>query len=131
MAKRSKTKQQKVKNQLKQTKEPKRTYAGFLASLIAIVLGFIAQIVMAIVVYPHLPNQIPSGWAGSATPYNTIPSWIVFLLFPGGQIGMLILIMFAHRDEKGRRVLETGNAIFLILLSVLFTVLQSSAFRLR
>ncbi|MDH7481421.1 MAG: hypothetical protein QHH26_05505 [Armatimonadota bacterium] len=130
MAKQKKN-QQKLQNQSKPIKEPKRTYAGFLASLIAIILGFIAQMVMAVIVYPRLPEQIPSGWAGSATPYNTIPSWTVFLLFPSGQIGMLILIMFARRDEQGRRILDAGNAVFLILLSALFTVLQASAFRLH
>jgi|GEM_PF-1867394 len=114
----------------KAKKEPKFTHIGFKISVGAIILGFVAQLVMAAIVYPHLPSKIPAGWVGSSVPYNQVPSWIVFIAFPGAQVAMLLLCLFAPRDRQGRRLMENGNAIFLVLLSLLFTSLQFSAFRI-
>ncbi|HUV04106.1 MAG TPA: hypothetical protein VMX94_03260 [Armatimonadota bacterium] len=112
------------------TREPRPTRAAFRISLWVIILGLVAQIIMAIVVYPLLPERIPSGWAGSAVPYNTVPSWLVFLLFPGAEIAVLVLAMFSPKDAHGRRLMESGKAVSLILLALLFTALQASAFHI-
>lgn len=114
----------------KQPKQPKLTHGAFLACMWAIVLGLIAQLVMAIAVYPFLPEGIPASWAGSPVPYNVLPAWIVFLWFPAAQSILLILAMFSPRDEQGRRAMESGEAATLILLALLFTALQASAFHI-
>lgn len=111
-------------------KEPKFTHIGFQISVAAIILGFIAQVVMAVIVYPQLPPKISAGWFGSSVPYNTVPSWLIFVVFPGAQLFMLLLSWFAPKDNQGRRLMENGNAVFLVLLSALFTALQYSAFRI-
>ena len=111
-----------------QPKGPKPTRAAYQICLWTIIVGLAAQVLMAIIVYPSLPERIPSSWVGSSTPYNTIPSWVVFLLFPGGQIVLLLLAIFSPKDAQRRRVMESGKAVSLILLALLFTALQASAF---
>lgn len=130
MAKQKKPRKLEDIEQPKPKKEPKRTHAAYQVTFWLIIIGLIVQIVMAIVVFPSLPREIPSGWAGSATPYNSVPSWLVFLLFPGGQIVLLILAVCTPKDANGKRVMESGRAISLILLAILFTVLQASAFHI-
>lgn len=110
--------------------EPKLTRAGFHAAVWVIILGFIAQMVMAFMVYPSLPSRIPSSWIGHLVPQATVPSWTVFLVFPLGQIGLLLVGIFTPRDNDGRRIMETGKAWTLTILAILFTILQSSAFHL-
>jgi uncharacterized membrane protein len=131
MAKRKKTAKQSIQPEnTRKKKEPKFTHLGFQISVGAIIVGFLVQVAMAVIVYPQLPSRISAAWAGSSVPYNTIPSWLVFILFPGAQIVMLALSWFSPKDDKGRRLMENGNAVFLVLLSLLFTSLQYSAFRI-
>jgi len=83
---------------------------------------------MAFIVYPQLPPQIPSGWTGSSQPYNLVPSWVVFVMFPGFELLILVITLFAPKNEEGKRAIQTGNAVTLIILALIFTALQSSAF---
>ena len=110
--------------------EPKLTRAGFHIAVWAIILGFIAQMVMAFMVYPSLPARIPSSWVGHLVPRATVPSWTVFLVFPLGQIILLLVGIFSPKDEGGRRIMETSKAYTLTILAILLTILQSSAFHL-
>ena len=107
------------------------TRVAFQICLLVVILGLLAQLVMAAVAFPALPQHIPASWIGSTTPYKLLPAWIVFLAFPGAQIVLLLLAIFSPRDVQGRRAMETGKAVSLILLAVLFTVLQSSVFHIR
>lgn len=110
--------------------EPKLTRAGFHISLWVIILGFIAQMVMAFMVYPSLPARIPSYWVGQLVQRATVPAWTVFLVFPLGQIILLVVGIFSPRDKDGKRIMETSKAYTLTFLAVLLTILQSSAFHL-
>lgn len=114
----------------KKVHEPKLTRLGYQLTLWSVIVGFVAQVVMAIIVYPHLPADIPARWAGFLFQGQTVPSWIVFVLFPAGQIVLLLVTIFNPRDNQGKLVMETGKAWTLILLSAFFTALQYSAFRL-
>ena len=127
MAKRKKTK--KVEP-VPVKQEPKLTRAAFLICLSVIVLGLLAQLVMAIIVYPQLPGQIPSGWVGSSMPHNTVPSWLVFLAFPAAQLVLMALSLCSPKDEQGKHVMDSGQALTLVLLAVAFTALQASAFHI-
>lgn len=109
-------------------KEPKLTRAAFQISLWLIILGLLVQLLMAIVVYPSLSQGIPASWAGSSVPYNTMSSWLVFIIFPGAEIVLLLLAIFSPKDGRGNRIMESGKAVSLILLALLFTALQYSAF---
>ena len=109
-------------------KEPKLTRAAFQITLWVILLGLAAQVIMAIAVYPSLPDTISGGWVGLSEPQKAVPSWLVFLVFPGAQLVLLILAIFSPKDEQGRLVMESGKAWTLVLVSLLFTVLQASAF---
>jgi len=110
--------------------EPQLTRAGFHIAVWVIVLGFIAQMVMAFMVCPSLPARIPSSWVGHLVPRATVPSWTVFLVFPFGQIILLLVGIFSPRDKDGKRIMETSKAYTLTFLAVLLTILQSSAFHL-
>ena len=114
----------------KKVHEPKLTRAGFVITLWAVIVGFVAQVIMAITVYPHLPAQIPASWAGFLFQGQTVPSWIVFVLFPVGQMILFLISVFSPRDNQGKLVMESGKAWTLIALAVFFTALQYSAFRL-
>lgn len=131
MAKRKQIVQTKNETRVSQeANEPEPTRAAFNISLWVIVAGFIAQVVMAIKAYPLLPKQIPSSWVGSTVPYMSVPSWVVFVVFPGAQIILLLLAIFSPKDDIGRRVMESGKAWALVLLALLFTALQLSAFHI-
>ena len=125
--KRGKTIEDVEKNQ---PKEPVLTRTAYLITFWTIAVGLVAQLVMAIVVYPMLPAAIPSGWLGSTMPYNMIPSWLVFVAFPSAQVIILLLAVFTPRDAEGKRVMESGKAWSLVVLALLFTALQASAFHI-
>lgn len=112
------------------SKSPKITHAAYLASFWIVITGLVAQLIMAIFAYRILPSTIPSGWAGSSAPYNPIPSYVVFLLFPGAQIVLLLLTVFSPKDGQGRPVMEHGKCTSIVLLTLLFTALQASAFHI-
>ena len=114
----------------KKVHEPKLTRAGYQITFWVVVLGFVAQIVMAIIVYPHLPAKIPASWAGYLFEGQTVPSWIVFALFPAGEIILLLVTIFSPRDDQGKLVMESGKAWTLIALALFFTLVQYSAFKL-
>lgn len=130
MAKRKRTTRRLPDIEKPQPKQAKTTRAAFQISLWIIILGLVAQVVMAIVVYPSLPERIPAGWVGSPAPHNAVASWVVFLLFPAAEIALLLLAIFSPKDAQGRRVMESGKAASLILLALLFTALQASAFHI-
>lgn len=110
--------------------EPKLTRIGYQLAMAVILLALIAQLVMAVIVYPQLPPEIPASWAGQLTKGETVPSTLVFVLFPLAQLIMLVVGRFSPADKNGKLVMETGKAATLIVLSGLFTALQASAFRL-
>lgn len=110
--------------------EPKLTHMGYLISLWAGIVGLMAQLVMAFMVYPTLPKEIPSWWIGQLVKQSTIPSWTVFAVFPVGTVVLLLVAYFSPRDKDGKIVMESGKAWTLTMLAVLFTILQASAFHL-
>jgi len=116
--------------QLSRSKSPKVTPTAYLVSFWSVIAGLVAQLIMAVFAYRILPATIPSGWAGSAAPYNPIPSYVVFLLFPGAQIVLLLLTIFSPKDAQGRPIMEHGKSTSIVLLSILFTALQASAFHI-
>ncbi len=109
-------------------KEPVLTHTAYKITLAVLILGLIAQIIMAFIVYPTLPERISSGWTGSAQPYNTVPKSMVFIMFPGFELLVLLIAIFSPIDSSGKRVMQTGNAVTFILLALVFTALQASAF---
>jgi hypothetical protein len=111
-------------------KEPKVTHTAYITTLWIVILGLVAQLIIAMFAYPILPSTIPSGWAGSAAPHNPIPSYVIFLLFPGAQIVLILLTIFSPKDNQGRRIMEHGKSISIVLLTLLFTALQASAFHI-
>lgn len=112
------------------SKGPKVTHVAYLVSLWSVIAGLVAQLIMGVFAYRILPATIPSGWAGSAAPYNPIPSYVVFLLFPGAQVVLLLLTVFSPKDAQGRPIMEHGKSTSIVLLTVLFTALQASAFHI-
>ena len=131
MAKRRKTgRTVEQASKAQKVQEPKLTRIGYQLTFWAVIVGLVAQIVMAFIVYPRLPAQIPARWAGFLFEGQTAPSWIVFVLFPVGQIVLLLVTIFNPKDDQGKRLIETGKAWTLIVLSLFFTLLQYSAFRL-
>lgn len=112
-------------------REPVSTHAGYRIAFWAIVLGLIAQLVMAFIVYPRLPAEIPTGWTGSVQPYNTIGKWVVFALFPAFTLAVLAVTLFSPKNEEGKRTMQTGNAVTVVLLVLVLTALQASAFFIR
>jgi uncharacterized membrane protein len=116
--------------QQKTAPEPKLTHAGFQIAFWAAAVGLVAQLVMALVVYPTLPKMIPAWWIGQLVQQQTIPSWTVFAVFPIGQVVLLLIALFTPRNQDGKRVMESGKVWTLTILAVLFTVLQASAFHL-
>ncbi|MHB0913105.1 MAG: hypothetical protein ACYC2Y_06630 [Armatimonadota bacterium] len=110
--------------------QPVPTRWAFLATVAIIVAAFAAELIMAAVAYGRLPATIDSGWFGWAPPGGSAPSWLIFIAFPGVQVILFLIAWFSPKDEKGRRVMDTGRAISLVLLALLFAVLQSSVFRL-
>jgi uncharacterized membrane protein len=110
------------------SKEPVLTSAAFQISIAVIALGFVAQLVIAVLVFPTLPKMIPSSWMGSTSPYGLVPRCFVFFVFPGAQIILAVLAAFSPRDERGRRIMESGKAATLVALALLFSALQASIF---
>ncbi len=111
--------------------EPVSTHAGYQVALWVIILGLIAQLVMAFVVYPTLPTRVPTGFTGSAQPYNLVGKWVVFALFPGFTLAVLAISLFAPKNEEGKRTMQTGNSVTVVLLVLVLTALQASAFFIR
>jgi hypothetical protein len=83
---------------------------------------------MAAVAYGHLPAVIPSGWIGWAQPGGTYPAGIVFLAFPGAQVLIVLFAWVSRKDREGHKVAQFGKVINLALLTLVFTMLQSSVF---
>ena len=100
-------------------KEPVSTHIGYQIALGAIILGLIAQFVMAFIVYPQLPAQIHSGWTGSVQPYNLVSKWVVFAMFPGFELVLLVISLFSPKNAEGKRTMQTGNAVTVVLLSLI------------
>ena len=111
--------------------EPVSTHMGYQIAMWVIVLGLIAQIVMAFIIYPQLPAQIPSGWTGSVQPYNLVPKWVVFVMFPGFELVLLIVSLFSPKNAEGKRTMQTGNAVTVAILAMVITALQASAFSIN
>ena len=129
MAKHRRTAQPQSQSRTEKTTEgPKLSWMAFQVATWITAAGLVAQLIMAAKVYSSLPSRIPASWAGSTIPYNTVPSWYVFIVFPGAQLALLALAMFSPRDADGRRAVEISSAVSRILLALLFTSLQLSAF---
>lgn len=111
-------------------KVPVYTRQAYICAFGVIVVGVAAQLVMAIFVFGRLPAMIPTYWIGLGNPTQTMPSWIVFIAFPVSQMILLLVAHYSPKDGEGRRVMEWGKAISLISLTILFTALQGSAFKL-
>ncbi|MHB1457912.1 MAG: hypothetical protein ACYC0V_13460 [Armatimonadota bacterium] len=116
--------------EVKKKKLPVYTRLAYMSATAVIIIGIIVQLVLAIIVYGRLPSMILTSWIGIGTPTQTMPSWIVFIAFPISQIILLIVAHFSPKDSEGHNVMEWGKAISLILLTILFTALQGSAFKL-
>jgi len=110
--------------------QPVLSSRAYASSVMVILISLAVQIIIAAIVYPMLPGQIPSGWLGSSQPYNMVSSAFVFLYFPLGQIALLLVAYFSPVTGNGRKAMYMGKAESVIALSILFTVLQVSAFHL-
>lgn len=110
--------------------QPALSRGAFTASVAVVFISLAIQIIIAAIVYPSLPGQIPSGWLGSSQPYNMVSSLFVFLYFPLGQIALSVVAFFSPVARDGRKAMYIGKAESIIALSLLFTVLQASAFHL-
>jgi hypothetical protein len=114
----------------KPTHEPKMTRAGFQITTLLILLGLAAEVVIALIVSPRLPAQVPSWWVGQLVSGETVPAWTVYVVFPLAQAILFLVGWFSPKDADGRKVMESGKAWTLILLALLFVALQASAFNL-
>jgi hypothetical protein len=117
-------------SQKSQTPEIVLSRSAFLISTWITILGLVIQYVIAFIVYPKLGATIPSAWVGWVPVGGTIPSWTVFTAFPIAQAVVFLTGFFSPKNDDGKRVMESGRAISLILLAILFTALQASIFRL-
>jgi heme A synthase len=118
------------KIEAKKKKLPVYTHSAYISSVASIIAGLAVQFTLAVLVIGRLPSKIPTSWIGIGTPTQTMPSWIVFIAFPVSQFILLVVAGYSPKDANERKVMEWGKAISLILLTVLFTALQGSAFRL-
>ena len=110
--------------------EPKLTRTGYALSLGLAVVGLLAELVIAFMAYPKLPAMIPSWWVGSLVQSDAVPSWVVFAVFPFGQLALIVLTLLSPRDEQGGKIMESGKAWTIILLAALFIALQASIFHI-
>jgi uncharacterized membrane protein len=110
--------------------QPVLSRGAYTASMAVVFISLAIQIIIAAIVYPSLSGQIPSGWLGSSQPYNMVSSIYVFLYFPIGQLALLLVAFFSPVAGDGRKAMYMGKAESIITLSLLFTVLQASAFHL-
>lgn len=110
--------------------EPQPTRRGYIIPMAVVGIGLVIQMVVAVMVYGGLPPQIHGSWLGLPDPYQMLPSWVVFVAFPCADLILLVLGYLSAKDSEGKRVMESGKAATLVLLALLFTVLQVSAFRL-
>jgi len=132
MAKRKKSTEPKPELAKSKPKEPALSHGAFQLTMWVIILGLVAQLAMALIAYPSLPERIASSWAGRIIPGRTHPAWIVFVFFPGAQVFLLVLALFPRvTNAAGRRVMEIGKAAGLIALALLLTALHSGVFRLQ
>lgn len=130
-AKSSHTKNKKnISQPTDQEKLPVLTHNAYLTSVIAIISGFIIQIIIAIIIFGKLPQQIPTYWIGLGSVTQTMPSWVVFLGYPSTMIILYLIAFFSKKDADGNKVMDWGKSVSLILLAILFTALQGSAFTL-
>ena len=112
-------------------KELKPSRAAFHISICVIVLGLLAQLIMSVIVYPTLPPHIPADWVGASYPNHMKPAWIIFLVFPAYELVLLVIaVMTSQRDARGRRAIDAGRAVSLILLVLTFTALHAGVFHL-
>lgn len=114
----------------KKKKLPVYTHSAYVYAIGTIASGLLIQFILAVIVFGRLPSMIPTTWIGIGNPTQTMPSWIVFVAFPVSQIILFIVARYSPKDNEGKSVMEWGKSISLILLTVLFTALQGSAFRL-
>lgn len=109
---------------------PVPTRRSYVVAFWTTVVGLVLQLLMAVIGYGQLPAEIPSNWIGWIQPGGTIPSWVVFAAFPGAQLVVLIMAWFSGRDDEGQKVMDFGKAMSVVLLTLFFTVLQTSLFRI-
>lgn len=129
MAKRTRTKP--AAPETPKTSEVVPTHKAFLISMWITILGLVAQYVIAFIAYPSLGPTIPSRWVGWVPVGDTLPSSLVFVAYPAAQIVVFLIGYFSPKDSEGKRVMESGRTVSLILLTLLFTALQASVLRLN
>jgi len=110
---------------------PVPTRLSYLVCIGVVLASLVLQWIMAAIGYKSLPAEIPSGWIGWAQPGGMLPSWMVFVAFPGAQIIILIISWLSTSIKDGERVMYSGRATSMILLSILFTTLQGSLFNIQ
>ncbi|HEY3299063.1 MAG TPA: hypothetical protein VGK34_10460 [Armatimonadota bacterium] len=111
--------------------EPLPTHRSYTVTMWTAAAGLVVQLLMGLVGYGRLPSQIPSVWVGWIPPGTTVSSWVVFVAFPGAQLVVLLLAWFSGRNEAGKKVMQFGKSISLVLLTLLITILQSSLFTIQ
>ena len=115
---------------VKKKKLPVYTRSAYISAIFVVIIGIAAQLILATFVFGRLPSMIPTNWIGVGNPTQTMPSWIVFIAFPVSQMILLLVAHYSPKDSEGNSVMEWGKATSLILLTILFTALQGSAFKL-
>lgn len=136
MTKKRKTKQsnyniEKKTLEKEQKKQPVYSRLAFNLANAFVIAGFVIQLIMAVIVYGRLPERIPASWIGGGSVTQTMPSWVVFFAFPFAQVILYLIGYFSHLDDKNKKVMDWGKSISLILLTILFTALQGSAFYIK
>lgn len=87
------------------------------------ILLIAAALIATVVLYPQLPQRVPSHWGANSQPNGYSPKWALFLIGPGMMAGLLLLFRFlpwlSPKQWEVDSFRSTYFQVMLILLSLL------------
>jgi uncharacterized membrane protein len=82
-----------------------------------------AALVATLVVYPHLPESVPTHWGMNNQPNGYSPKWALFLIGPGLMAGIMILFRFLPWLSPKNWEVDTFQSTYLRIMLILVSMI--------
>lgn len=82
-----------------------------------------AALVATVVLYPQLPERVPSHWGANSQPNGYSPRWALFLMGPGVMAGFLLLFRFLPWLSPTQWGVDSFRSTYLQVMLILLCLL--------
>lgn len=87
------------------------------------ILLIAAALIATVVLYPQLPERVPSHWGVNSQPNGYSPKWALFLIGPGVMAGFLALFRFLPWLSPKQWDVDSFRSTYLQVMLILVTLL--------